>query len=614
MAVVIGLDNWVCAAAGSGSQNSYTEIFCVDPSNPSTTKFIDVYKKTINGVPQSDPNWPTSIAGQVIGVHDISGGTGASWLEVTFHQASWGGDGGAVLNLATNTWSLVTQADVYWSGHVSMGNGKYANSSGSVNGKDSRGLVLRDPNDLMNSGKYLFSSQPPDTLNNWCDADHSSWLNSVNNPNAPVLISRYTAASSCSFAWTGEIIAAAVDGSNTVWRFAHNHNQGSSCYYAQSFAQISNDGTWALFSSSWDGTLGSDTSFGCSTRIDTFIVELSSGANSSANSPATTTSTGGSTNSSGGTANTSGATTPAASGGGSTPTGTTSSSAAAATNTTTTTRTEQESSSVSFSGNWYDDSLAPFSGGSAREAMDPGASATFTFTGSAVRWIGYRDEWSGIATVYLDGQLQATVDTYATPSQAQTIVWSATALGAGSHTLTIKATGTHDASSLGSWIWVDAFDVDTIAAAGTSSAVTASTAAATTTGGPAANTVTRIEQDNSAVSHAGNWFVKNLATASAGSAWMAMDAGSTVTLSFTGTAVSWIGYQDAWSGIAKVSVDGSAVGQVDTYSATDKAKSAVYTLTGLSQGNHELTIEVTGTKDGSSAGSWVWVDAFDVTP
>jgi hypothetical protein len=43
----------------------------------------------------------------------------------------------------------------------------------------------------------------------------------------------------------------------------------------QSFAQISNDGRWALFSSPWDGKLGSAAGdFGYPTRIDTFIVEL----------------------------------------------------------------------------------------------------------------------------------------------------------------------------------------------------------------------------------------------------------------------------------------------------------------------------------------------------
>ena len=274
MAAVIGLDNWVCAAAGAGSQDTYTKIFCVSPSSPSTWKFIDVVNETINGVAQTSPNWPTSAAGETIGIHDISGGTGPNWLEVTFHQQSWGGNGGAVFDLAANTWSLVTGADPYWSGHVSMGNGKYENAAGSVNGDDARGLVLRDPDNLMNSAEYLFVMQPFSPWNSWCDADHNSWLNSVTNPNAPILDSRYSLTDSCSYAWSDEIIAAAVDGSNTVWRFAHNFNGGLQCYYAQAFAQISNDGNWALFSSYWGGTLGPDTSFGCTTRIDTFIVDL----------------------------------------------------------------------------------------------------------------------------------------------------------------------------------------------------------------------------------------------------------------------------------------------------------------------------------------------------
>ena len=274
MAVVVGQDNWVCAAAGPGVQDSYTEIFCVNPINPSVNKFIDVVRKTVNGVASADPNWPTSASGQTLGIHDISGGTGASWLEVTFHQQSWGANGGAVLNLATNTWSEVTNADLYWSGHVSMGNGKYMNGSGSVDGRDSRGFLLRNPDNLMSSSQYAFIGQPPTTTNGWCDAEHSSWFNSTTNPNAPILTSRYTIVTPCQYAWSSEINAVAVDGSNTVWRFAHNHAGGNVCYFAQAFAQISNDGHWALFSSYWDGTLGADTAFGCSTRIDTFIVDL----------------------------------------------------------------------------------------------------------------------------------------------------------------------------------------------------------------------------------------------------------------------------------------------------------------------------------------------------
>jgi putative Ig domain-containing protein len=271
--VVIGKDNWVCSAAGPGIQDTYTEIFCVNPVSTGTSKFIDVLNKTINGVPQSDPNWPTSASGQTIGIHELSGGTGASWLEVTFHRQSWGGNGGAVFDLGTNTWSLLTNADPYGSGHAALGNGKYVNGSGSINGKDSRGMVVRNPDNLMQSSDYLFIEQPPDTLNNWCDSEHHSWLNSSDNVNAPVLTSRFIAVPPCQFAWSGEILASAVDGSNTVWRFAHNHGTGS-CYYGQGFAQISDDGKWSLFSSYWDGQLGPDTAFGCSTRIDTFIVQL----------------------------------------------------------------------------------------------------------------------------------------------------------------------------------------------------------------------------------------------------------------------------------------------------------------------------------------------------
>src|SRR5262249_11031659 len=75
-AVVVGQDYWVCAAAGPGIQDTRYKIFCINPINPGTNKFIDVYNKTIDGVLQSDPQWPTSIPSEVIGIHDISGGTG----------------------------------------------------------------------------------------------------------------------------------------------------------------------------------------------------------------------------------------------------------------------------------------------------------------------------------------------------------------------------------------------------------------------------------------------------------------------------------------------------------------------------------------------------------
>src|SRR4029079_7579074 len=38
---VVGADTWICSAAGAGSQNTYTKLFCINPST-SESKFIDV--------------------------------------------------------------------------------------------------------------------------------------------------------------------------------------------------------------------------------------------------------------------------------------------------------------------------------------------------------------------------------------------------------------------------------------------------------------------------------------------------------------------------------------------------------------------------------------------
>jgi len=275
-ALVVGADAWICSAAGSAGQNTYTQIYCLNPNDPSQHKFIDILKKTINGIAQHDPHWPTSAAGQTIGIHAMYGSAAGAWLDVGFVHHSWGANGDSVFNLSTNTWSLMTNANMYSSGHSSIG-AKFVNGCGSINGMYSGGACLRDPSNLMDATQYTFIMQPPSTATGWHDGEHSSWFNASTNPEAPVLFSRYNISTPPSpVPWYGEIIAAATDGSNTVWRFAHNHNGGLvGSYTGQSFAQISNDGRWALFSSPWDGTLGpSSGDFDYPTRLDTFIVEL----------------------------------------------------------------------------------------------------------------------------------------------------------------------------------------------------------------------------------------------------------------------------------------------------------------------------------------------------
>jgi len=124
-------------------------------------------------------------------------------------------------------------------------------------------------------------------------------------------------------------------------------------------------------------------------------------------------------------------------------------------------RTEQANSAVTYGGNWNTESsnlTQSFSGGTAATSMGTGAQASFKFAGTAVHWVGYRDAWSGIADVYLDGTLQSTVDTYSLTPTSETLIFSASGLTAATHTLTIKVKGTHSLLALGSSVWVDAFD------------------------------------------------------------------------------------------------------------------------------------------------------------
>ena len=257
---------------------------------------------------------------------------------------------------------------------------------------------------------------------------------------------------------------------------------------------------------------------------------------------------------------------------------------------------------MTYNGTWYTNTASSKSGGSAVLALDNGARATFTFSGTAAKWIGFEDAWSGIANVYVDGVLKTQIDTYAPTDQAQVVLYTISGLSSATHTLAVEVSGTKNPSSQSYWIWADAFEFasDSTTGGGTPGGGTSGSA-----------TFTRVEQNNSAVSYTGSWYANSGSFNSGGSAVLALDKGSRATFTFTGTDAKWIGYKDAWSGIANVYVDGALKTQIDTYSATDQAQVVLYTISGLSSGTHTLAIEVSGTKNPASQSYWIWADAFD---
>jgi hypothetical protein len=83
---------------------------------------------------------------------------------------------------------------------------------------------------------------------------------------------------------------------------------------------------------------------------------------------------------------------------------------------------------------------------------------TFTFLGTSVSWMAYRDSASGVAKVYIDGALKGEIDTYSSVPQPKYVAYSVSGLTWSTHTIAIEAAARRNPSSSANWVWVDAFD------------------------------------------------------------------------------------------------------------------------------------------------------------
>ena len=125
------------------------------------------------------------------------------------------------------------------------------------------------------------------------------------------------------------------------------------------------------------------------------------------------------------------------------------------------TRFQELDPSASYTDGWTQGTRFNFwSGETAGYSGVTGARVTFTFSGTAVTWVGQLSFNGGIARVLLDGVEVAQVDTFAPVQEVfQAAMYSATGLAAGSHTLAIENTGQKNPAAQNTWIIVDAFDV-----------------------------------------------------------------------------------------------------------------------------------------------------------
>ena len=222
--------------------------------------------------------------------------------------------------------------------------------------------------------------------------------------------------------------------------------------------------------------------------------------------------------------------------------------------------------------------------------------ATVSFTGSRILYYGGENSGTGYAGCKIDSGTEWLVDTYLNVSdQGNQLICDSGDLAYGSHTLTVRETGTKDASSSGYTISVDRFVV--------------------TTAEEVDDQVTGT--GNSQFDFSGSW---TSVTGYAGygffndSEHYSHTTNDTVTIPFNGTRIQLFGIENTGTGYAGCTIDSGTEVLADTYTnSSNLGNQPVCDSGNLPPGNHTLVVRVTGTHDSSSTGVSLGIDRAVIT-
>jgi hypothetical protein len=105
---------------------------------------------------------------------------------------------------------------------------------------------------------------------------------------------------------------------------------------------------------------------------------------------------------------------------------------------------EQESSArIHFAGGWKKVSSSTYWGGAAKKSSTAGATASISFTGTSIAWVGRTGPDRGKVQILIDGKaLPGSIDLYSATAQTKRVVWAYSWATKGTHTVTIKVLGT----------------------------------------------------------------------------------------------------------------------------------------------------------------------------
>ena len=120
--------------------------------------------------------------------------------------------------------------------------------------------------------------------------------------------------------------------------------------------------------------------------------------------------------------------------------------------------------------------------------------------------------------------------------------------------------------------------------------------------------VTVFDQSNNAVHYSGGWGQAEYAGYSGGQVRYAIEAKTSVTFSFHGSSITWVGPKGPTRGQARVYIEDQLVRTVDVYSGHFQPRANLFSMTFDRMGDYTIRIEVVGTPGRQT----IAVDEFDV--
>lgn len=155
-------------------------------------------------------------------------------------------------------------------GYATVGWNSYVNAAGFL---DQMNILKRPLGNLVALTPLVWPLDPPYYFG---QIKHFSWADVNETDSTPVCGSTYSydGDPTIDSPYNGEIFCIETDGhASTVWRFAHNRALWKAPYFnTQPLGDVSRDGSFFLFTSTWNGELGSESDG--TPRSDVFVLKL----------------------------------------------------------------------------------------------------------------------------------------------------------------------------------------------------------------------------------------------------------------------------------------------------------------------------------------------------